>query len=253
MSRRSSNTALALASAVLLAAALITSLPQVASASGEVGPAVDLGDVGIVKSDDPDSLVRSGKAATEFRVLLPAGATCPGDSATGQWRIQTFMVPDGADVGSLTYAGAGPTGENQFPLYTGDAAQRSWTNKVLPANTGTDPATPVPALPIFSFAAVSVVKVAEGPYRIGVACTLFGATAQYWDARIEVSGSALGNQSAFRWSVLDLAPPPPSSGPSPWLIAAVALFGLLVAAAIVVALMRARTSSQKALSRKEHQ
>lgn len=224
-----------------------------AAASSEVGPAVDLGSVSVVKGDEPSSLVRKGSANTGFRLLLPAGATCPGDSPNGQWRIQTFMVPDGVDVGTLQYNGAGPKGENQFPLYTGDNAQRSWVNKLLGLNTSTEPATPVPALPIFSFAAVSVVKVAEGPYRIGVACTLFGATAQYWDTRIAVSGSSLGNESSFRWSVLDLAPPPPSEGVSLLVILAVALVGLLGAAAVVVALLKARSSSHSSPLQKEFQ
>ncbi len=223
-----------------------------ASAAQQVGPAVDLGDVSIVKGSDPSSPVRNGKADSEFRVLLPSGSTCPGDSATGQWRVQTFMVPVGVDPGTLKYSGAGPEGTDQFPLYTADAAQHSWVNKVLPLNTSTDPATTIPALPIFSFSAISVVKVTEGSYRVGVACTLFGATAQYWDTVVDVTGSSLGNPASFRFTVPGAPAPPARSGPPVWVVVAISAFGLLGGAALVAALRRARLSSSNELSRKEH-
>jgi hypothetical protein len=241
-----------LPSAVALVVACLV-VPAPAIASSEVGPAVDLGAVTLVKGDDPDTPVRSGNADTEFRVLLPAGSTCPGDSPNGQWRIQTFMVPNGVDVGTIKYAGAGPTGPAQFPLYTGDRAQRSWVNKILPLNTSPDPATTVPALPIFGFAAISVVKVPEGSYRIGVACTLFGATAQYWSTLVDITGSAVGNASTFRFTVPGAPAPVASDGPPLWVVLAVGAIGLIGGAVVVAALRRARSTSRTPhdLSRKE--
>lgn len=235
---------------VAIVAVLLAS-PNVAAAASP-GPAVDLGNVTIVKADNPGSMLAGGRAGTEFRVVLPAGATCPGDSATDQWRLQTFMVPSAVDVGALEYGGIGPTGADQFALFTADAAQHSWANEILPQNTSDVPATPVPALPIFSFAAVSAVKVSEGSYRVGVACTLFGATAQYWDALIDVTGSALGNPSSFRWTVVGAPPPATGDGPSAWMITALIVVGLLGAGVVVAALRRARTTSSKQLQRKEH-
>ena len=241
-----------LPAAVALVVACVVS-PTSAFASSEVGPAVDLGAVTLVKGGDPNAALRSGKADTEFRVLLPAGATCPGDSPNGQWRIQTFMVPNGIDVGTIKYAGAGPTGANQYPLYTGDRAQRSWTNKILPLNTSPDPATTVPALPIFGFAAISVVKVPEGSYRIGVACTLFGATAQYWSTLVDITGSAVGNASTFRFTVPGAPASVASDGPPLWVVLAVGAAGLIGVAVVVTALRRARPTSRTphGLSRKE--
>lgn len=217
--------------------------PGSVSASSEVGPAIDLGRVTLVKGGDPNATIRNGKADTEFRVLLPSGATCPGDSPNGQWRIQTFMVPNGVDIGTIKYAGQGPTGSAQFPLYTGDHAQRSWVNKLLPLNTSTDPATVIPALPIFSFSAISVVKVPEGSYRIGVACTLFGSTAQYWWTTVDITGSAVGNASTFRFTVPGAPAAVGSKGPSVWVVLAVGSVGLIGLAVVVTALRRASSTS----------
>ena len=99
-----------IAAAAIAGSAAGLAIVSPAAASSSVGPAVDLGSVSMVKGDDPNSVVRSGSANTGFRLLLPAGATCPGDSANGQWRIQTFMVPSTVDVGTLKYGGIGPTG-----------------------------------------------------------------------------------------------------------------------------------------------
>lgn len=174
-----------------------------------VGSDPDLGDASIRSADEPGRPLEGGDASTPFVVSLPAGATCPGDSAHDQWRVQTFMVPDGVDIARLHYGGIGPDGPDQFALFTADATQRSWDHQVLPPNAVPGAPSPVPEFPAFSFAAVSVVPLTEGRYRIGAACTLFGETAHYWDASVDVSGSSDGVASAFRWTVVPVAVPVP--------------------------------------------
>ncbi|MFM2076852.1 MAG: hypothetical protein RJA49_742, partial [Actinomycetota bacterium] len=45
----------------------------------------------------------SGTQASTFNLAPPAGAACAGDSASGGYRWQTFMVPTSVDAGTLTY------------------------------------------------------------------------------------------------------------------------------------------------------
>ena len=57
----------------------------------------------IVVGGSDDETVARGGSATEFSLALPDGAACPGDSATGNWRVQSFLVPAADDPGTFTY------------------------------------------------------------------------------------------------------------------------------------------------------
>src|SRR5688500_17497792 len=52
--------------------------------------------------------VDRGGSATKFAIDLPDGASCPGDSKDGEYRVDTYMVPERVDPSSLQFASNGP-------------------------------------------------------------------------------------------------------------------------------------------------
>lgn len=164
----------------------------------EVGPPVDEGSV-IVTTPDGTPL-SGGGSATPFTVVLPEGATCPGDSASDDWRVQTFMIPVGDDPGSIEYGFAGPEG-TQFPLFAADT--RPYAHQLLPVNAGPGLPARIPAVPPLTFTIFPADAIALGEYRIGVACTFFRLTAKYWDTEIVLTASADDTPSQFVWTVVD--------------------------------------------------
>lgn len=216
-------------------AAVLSAVSHVVAA--EVEP-TDAGRVLIVDGRDPDRALERGTSTSEFRVLLPSGATCPGDSMHDQWRLQSFMVPAGVDLGTLRYGGIGPEGVDHYALFTADAAQHSYNNELLPPSPSGGVEVNLPALPVFSFEAVSGVPLSEGDYVIGVACTYFGATARYWDTPIVVTGSSAGRSTDFRWRLASAPVSSTGADSSPLWVGMAAT--LLVVLAVAVALQRRR-------------
>jgi hypothetical protein len=156
---------------------------------------VDLGVVTIV-SPTRETLT-SGDGNTVFGLRLPAGASCPGDSENDQWRVQTFIVPADVDPATLTYDSIGPVGDGRFALYGID------TNPQVHGLTAPNGGTGLPGLIIglrsMSFEVFPPGTLADGMYRIGVACTYFRETASYWDTVIEIARDPANRPAEMRW------------------------------------------------------
>jgi hypothetical protein len=175
---------------------------RVPVASAAVGQPVREGDAVVVDGADGSHVLTHGASATLFSLRLPAGATCPGDSANDQWRVQSFMVPAAVDTASIHYNVAGPDGLNQYPLYMANTAQfvDSLTNQ------NADPGEPgvIPAIPPMSLGAFPPGILPAGTYRIGIACTLARHTAKYWDTEIVITSSPGDRPSQFVWRLAHL-------------------------------------------------
>lgn len=169
-----------------------------AAAAAAVSP-VDAGDVVIVKAGDPSESLTRGDGNTAFLLRLPDSAVCPGDSLHDQWRVQSFMVPVGVDIGTLSYGVIGPEGAQQFALFGADQSASSFANILTPANSVAGQPGRIDAPPPFNLAVAAGEMVATGSYRIGIACTFFRATALYWDTEIEVTQAANGEPGDLSW------------------------------------------------------
>lgn len=158
---------------------------------------VDLGSVTIV-SETREALT-DGKGSTVFGLLLPSGASCPGDSRNDQWRVQTFIVPAAIDPGTLSYNSVGPEGEGMYALYGLD------TNPITAVLTGPNGAPGLPGLIIglraASFEIFPPGTLADGTYRVGAACTFFGETASFWDTEFQISRDTEDKPAEIRWEV----------------------------------------------------
>ena len=169
---------------------------------------LDSGEVVIVVADDPSKALTSGDGTTPFLVRMPDGAVCPGDSFNDQWRIQSFMVSSETDVGTLSYGVIGPEGPQQLALFGADPAASSFANILTPANAVAGQPGSINTPPPFSLAVAAGELIPSGGYRIGIACTYFGATALYWDTEIEVTRAATGEPSDLSWTLPGLAAEP---------------------------------------------
>lgn len=201
---------------------------------------VDAGDAVLLDAGDRDELAR-GDGNSAFIVGLPSGATCPGDSLNDQWRIQSFMVPVTADIGSLSYGVIGPEGTDQHALFGADFAARSFANILTPANAVAGEPGRIETPPPFSFAVVAGESIPAGNYRIGIACTYFGATALYWDVEVVITATSGGDPDALRWrlaSAPEQTDGPSGEGSRSWIGPVIVGIGVGVAAIPVASVLR---------------
>lgn len=217
--RRSSARRASMVSATAFSIATLLGTPS-ASAS-PVGPAVDAGDVTVIDTDG-QPLIRGG-SATEFGLLLPEGAACPGDSMHDQWAAQSFVVPATNDLGSLKYGVIGPEGEAQYALYMLN------TNPYVDALTLSNDAPGKPGritIPAFTFNEFPPGTLPDGRYRIGIACTyLERKIGLYWDTEIIVAAEADDEPGQMIWRLSD-APielDEPDGASSVWIFVAAAV------------------------------
>lgn len=178
-------------------------------AAATVDPPVNAGDV--VATDNSGRALAGGGSATEFRVRLPEGATCPGDTLNDDWRVQSFISPVVADPGKLDYGVVGPEGQSQFALF--DLDTRPFANRFIPPNVEAGKPALIGDLPSFSFAVLPVASLPDGRYRIGIACTYFRVTDRYWSTEIVVAASPNDAPSQFTWRLAN-APNEPLSARS---------------------------------------
>lgn len=189
-----------------------------------------VGDLAIVAGDSGRELVRGG-SATEFSFALPDGAACPGDSATGNWRVQSFLVPASDDPGTFTYQSTKPAGEGRWALYPLDT--RSYINRLTAvANDEGGPGI-LDERPIFNFVLFPPGSLPDGTYRAGFACTLWNETYRYWDTQIVITNTASDEPAQLAWEVAGTDGHPGSSSSSSMGQLFIGLF-IAIAIAIVV-------------------
>lgn len=187
--------------------------------------------------------IAGGSSQTAFSVALPSGAACPGDSLNN-YRVQSFLVPEAVDPGTLIYQGVRP-GER-------DGSARYWALYEVNSNTYMNRPTDIADreggegtiinIPSFDYAVFDPGMVPTGRAHLGVACSLFGETVRYWSTLIDVTAEA-DDPAGIAWTVVD---PPAASesedGSSGGIVAAVA--GAVVIGGAVVVRRRSRNAGQ---------
>lgn len=208
---------------------------------------VDAGDIVIVNANNRRRPMTEGDSNTIFSVQVPEQASCPGDSANDDWRVQSFVIPAEMDPGALEYGALRPIGENLHALYGADT--RPYIQAFLGQNAGPGKPGQILAAPPLSFGVFPAGMLPAGTYRIGVACTYFRDTAKYWDTEIELISDTSVQPGEFRWRLVDssAAPSAPAadsgSGGAPWL----AISALVLTAVVGVIVVRTRSNSRSTL------
>lgn len=213
----------------------VAGLPGVAAAQGQRA-----GDVVVIDGRNGSEMLTSGGGATPFSLRLPEAAACPGDSANDNYRVQTFIVPAADDPAALTYESQKPAGDGRWALYDVNTTPYA---QVL-TEVATAPGQPGRITPLsqLSFAVFPPGTFPDGRYRIGVACTQWSGTVQYWDTEIDIvadpSADPAEDPAQLRWAVVGAPAPSGVAGSS--LLVGMTVVGILVAIAVFA--LRRRTT-----------
>lgn len=156
--------------------------------------------------------ITTGGVDTAFSFRLPTGSACTGDSANGDYRVQSYMVKSDVEVTTITFDNGGPmplgTGDSfRQPLYekatTSPYLDRQTANADTPGGPG-----PVVSIPSFSFgvfAAEADGILPAGTYNLGIACTKGAAGPQqldkYWNTQFVITTDAAGSPESIQWTV----------------------------------------------------
>ena len=186
-----------------------------ASAAGvDAGALQVLVPPGTAAQDQP---LAAGGSAAPFALAPPAGASCTGDSATGGYRVQSYIVPAGVDPGTLTFDSSGPapqgTGADlRLPLFSSIGASPFVDQTTAVATTTGGPGL-VTGLPSFSFAAFGAdgpTFVPPGIYNVGLACTMGVASSaqqdRFWNVQMAFAVNPNDVPSGITWTVVATEP-----------------------------------------------
>jgi hypothetical protein len=151
----------------------------------------------------------SGTRTSTWGITLPPAASCPGDSATGNYLWYGYIVANNVDASQLTWAGGSPASAASpaavvQPLY-GPAGQ------VVGQTAIGSPAAVTIAGTAIDLSVYPANFIPAGLYKVGVACVLAGNTTEaLWQSTINVAVNGAGVITGYTPFV---APGAPTVGP----------------------------------------
>jgi hypothetical protein len=178
-----------------------------------------------------------GGSATPFGVALPAGAACPGDTAHGQFRVYSFLVPQGVPLTSVSYEGALPA------RWYGFIADGGYFGAV---NTAERTGEIVGLPPAFTFSRLTPQELFTGgsggrTWEGGIACVNSrGVVTDAWSSQFRFIRDG-ADPGGFRWAVQNATPVVPPSG-NPWQWIGTALLVVALLSALGVLLLQRRSA-----------
>ncbi len=186
-----------MATAVVAAALLAGVAGGVAASSGTASATVTAGVAAITK---PGSLTKlnSGGSETLFGVQLPAGASCPGDTAHDGYRVDSYLVPAGVSPATVNFKTGLPdrgSGYVAYGKYYGaiNTALGSGLVVGLPPDLTINRLT---TQELFPAGQKSVM------WDGGIACTTAeGVVTNYWNSRFVFTATP-SDPHGFTWKVL---------------------------------------------------
>jgi len=184
----------------------------------------------VVAGDGPNAgkQIADGKGSTSFSFLLQGKSECQGDSADGNYRIQSFIVPETVDPKTLTFQSTKPAGEGNWALY--DVNTRPYVQDLTSVADAPDNPGRIDSFPQLSFAVFPPGTLAPGIYKMGIACSLMNDATRIWETTIEISEDANDSPANIRWAVIGSVASEGESNPAALLalgVVAVALAGLI--------------------------
>jgi len=184
----------------------------------------------VVAGDGPNAgkQIADGKGSTSFSFLLQGKSECQGDSADGNYRIQSFIVPETVDPKTLTFQSTKPAGEGNWALY--DVNTRPYVQDLTSVADAPDKPGRIDSIPQLSFAVFPPGTLAPGIYKMGIACSLMNDATRIWETTIEISEDANDSPANIRWAVIGSVASEGESNPAALLalgVVAVALAGLI--------------------------
>jgi hypothetical protein len=163
---------------------------------------VDLNPVVVVAGDGPNAgkQISDGKGSTSFSFLPQGKSECQGDSAEGNYRIQSFIVPQTVDPKSLTFESTKPAGEGNWALY--DVNTRPYVQDLTSVAVAPGKPGRIDSIPQLSFAVFPPGTLAPGLYKMGIACSLMNDATRIWETTIEITEDLNDSPANIRWTVI---------------------------------------------------
>ena len=191
---------------------------------------VDSNSIVVVAGDGPNAgkQIADGTGSTSFSFILQGKSECQGDSAEGNYRIQSFIVPQTVDPKTLTFESTKPAGEGNWALY--DVNTRPYVQDLTSVAVAPDKPGRIDSIPQLSFAVFPPGTLAPGVYKMGIACSLMNDATRIWETTIEISEDASDSPANIRWAVIGGATSETESNPTLLLalgVVVVALAGLI--------------------------
>ena len=180
---------------------MIIQLAGASLASASVSDA-DSSSVVVVAGDGPNAgkQIADGKGSTSFSFVLQGKSECQGDSAEGNYRIQSFIVPQTVDPKTLTFESTKPAGEGNWALY--DVNTRPYVQDLTSVAGAPDKPGRIDSIPQLSFAVFPPGTLAPGLYKMGIACSLMNDATRIWETTIEISEDTSDSPANIRWTVI---------------------------------------------------
>ena len=143
----------------------------------------------------------------------------------------------------------GPAGDSQIALYNVDTNQ--YVQALTEINTAPGQPGIIPDPPQLSFATYAATDLQPGPHRMGIACTLYNTTTNYWDITVELTRDSSDQPAQIHWTATgsSAASAASSSSSSPWRGIAVVVVIVLAVIAIALIVLRRRTPTPTKESR----
>ncbi len=146
----------------------------------------------------------TGGSATAFTFQLPFGAACSGDSASGGFRVQSYMVPAAVDPQTLRFNFLGPNPAGSGASYSQPLFLTGSGLRFINVATGIDNGL-VLTLPGFDFTSTRFVAgfVLPGTYNVGIMCTKSAGAEvdKYWNTQLTFATSATDLPNGLTWTV----------------------------------------------------
>jgi len=191
---------LALGLAAAATVAVIDSVPASASTLNGIATIADPGTT---------TPLLSGGSTTPFTVSLPPQAACDGDTAHDGYSVDSYLVPEGTNLSSVTFVGGHPS--VGVGLLYGSAG-----NYYGPVNTAVDtgqiPTLPnnfewgllvtVPRMTLSQLLYTGSGSTASGVWEAGIACANgSGALTDNWNTEVTFDASTT-DTNGFTWSAV---------------------------------------------------
>jgi hypothetical protein len=177
----------------------------------------------------------SGGSGTDFGILLPGGAHCPGDSTRRPWyQAGSYLVPKGTNPASVIFGGVFP---EQGLLLASAGAPFEHVN----VEEGTGDVLVAEKFDIQRFTASDLLPggVRTAIWEAGIACADYqGHVSDYWNVQLTFTASA-SDPEHYTWKVD--GPNGGGSG-SPWPL----IVGLVIAVGAAFAAVRVRMTGRRA-------
>ena len=186
---------------------------------------------------DSSSLFSEGDSASIFTLQLPAGASCPGDSAHDYF-YQSFLIPAAVDPGELRYGNLRPDGDGLYSLRGADTApyvQVLTGQNSGPGQPGIIPSIAPLSLAQFTSDMLQPVAIEWGSHAVSWVRRRRIGTSRSTSSPARVVSPAASHGASRPSSVGQSAP---QSNSSVWLLAAVGV----AAIGLVTVLLRRRSA-----------